>query len=131
MERKNADYSGYSNHPYANFTAVARLGVDPVHGFLTRMMDKICRIRTLAQQEAKVTDESLKDTISDLANYAMLLAGYLKHVDTREKLLQHAKDFFTECEVETDIVTASFEYLLEKRMLVRLAHKCRQLAESL
>jgi hypothetical protein len=66
-QAKNNDYgSSYKLAP-------ALLGI-PVHvGLLVRMTDKIARACKLAQgQEAQVKDESLTDTLVDLANYAVL-----------------------------------------------------------
>jgi hypothetical protein len=40
------------------------------------MSDKMARIATLLKSEAQVTDEKLKDTLQDLANYAMILQMY-------------------------------------------------------
>ncbi len=78
-KKKNADYTGGSNDPFANFTSTERLGVSTEKGFLTRMNDKMMRIASYAQgQEMQVSDESVIDTLSDLANYACLLAGYIK-----------------------------------------------------
>lgn len=95
MKRKNADYSGFNSDPYANFKEVQKLGVDPVDGFLTRMMDKVCRIKTFQiRGSLKVTDESAKDTLADLANYSMLLAGFLQKIDSVHNLINHAEYFF-------------------------------------
>lgn len=82
---KNADYTGNSPNPFANFTRVEALGIcSTEQGFLTRMMDKFCRISSFVQQGTlQVKDESVEDTLLDLANYAILLAGYIhsqKHV---------------------------------------------------
>lgn len=84
--RKNADYAGHSDDdPFANFRIVEKLGIATVEqGFLTRMTDKLSRIITFSQKgELLVKDESVTDTLIDLANYSALLAGYLE--DKREK----------------------------------------------
>lgn len=95
MKRKNHDYSGYADDPFSNFKSVLLVGVEPIDGFLTRMMDKIARIKTLLKKgKLLVADESIKDTLADLANYAMLLAGYIDQINTREQLLDHAIKFF-------------------------------------
>lgn len=78
---KNADYTGNSSDPFANFKQVETDGICSVEiGFLTRMSDKWSRIRSLMSSGgvAKVLDESLEDTIIDLANYLILFAGYLR-----------------------------------------------------
>lgn len=81
MRAKNSDYTGASASPFANFTRVEALGITSTEiGFLTRMTDKLCRIATFVNQgDLKVKSESVHDTLIDLANYSLLLAGYIKH----------------------------------------------------
>lgn len=78
--RKNADYSGASEDPFANFRASEQLGVSSVEtGFLVRMLDKFKRINSFVEKgELLVKDESVNDTLLDLANYSILLAGYIE-----------------------------------------------------
>lgn len=40
--------------------------------FLVRMEDKLNRARTLSQKDALVHDEKIRDTLLDLANYAII-----------------------------------------------------------
>lgn len=76
---KNADYSGADHDPFLNFKRVELMGIATTEqGFLTRMTDKLCRIRNLTEKEAQVKDESIRDTLLDLANYSLLMAGYLE-----------------------------------------------------
>ena len=77
---KNADYTGASDDPFANFTRVEALGVCTTEqGFLTRLTDKLCRVASYCKRgELSVKDESVLDTLLDTANYAALLAGYLE-----------------------------------------------------
>lgn len=79
-EKKNADYAGASVKPFANFSHVEDLGIATTEqGFLTRMTDKLCRITTFAKKGVlQVSDESVEDTLLDLANYALLMAAYVK-----------------------------------------------------
>jgi hypothetical protein len=43
------------------------------------MVDKLARINSFSQKgELQVKDESVEDTLLDLANYAILLAGYIR-----------------------------------------------------
>lgn len=96
MKLKNRDYSS-GEHPFGNFDAVRQYGVSPVTGFIARMSDKIERTNTwLEYGSLKVRDESIKDTLADLANYAMLLDGYTSSVHTREGLVRHAEAFYAE-----------------------------------
>ncbi len=76
--RKNEDYSPGAN-PFGNFTSVEVLGISTETGFVTRMMDKIKRVASLtASGQAHVKEESVTDSLQDLVNYSVLLAGYLK-----------------------------------------------------
>jgi hypothetical protein len=76
---KNADYTGVGDNPFANFTRVETLGItDTVRGFLVRMTDKLSRITSFAQKGVlEVKDESVQDTLLDLANYCILLSAYI------------------------------------------------------
>lgn len=76
-KKKNADYTGGSDDPFSNFTAV---GIDWTEiGFYTRMTDKMARLKSFIKNgELQVKDESVIDSLNDLANYCCLLAGYLK-----------------------------------------------------
>lgn len=77
--KKNADYTGGNNDPFSNFTSVEVLGIKTEHGFLTRMFDKMKRISSFVENgELQVKDESVLDTLQDLANYSCLMAGYIK-----------------------------------------------------
>jgi hypothetical protein len=77
--KKNADYTGGNDNPFSNFQSVESLGIKTEQGFLTRMMDKMARIGSFVSKgELQVKDESVTDTLRDLANYSCLLAGYIK-----------------------------------------------------
>lgn len=41
------------------------------------MGDKLQRIANLLEREAQVKDESVDDTLKDLANYSLILLAYL------------------------------------------------------
>lgn len=76
---KNEDYST-SEDPFANFRSCELMNVaSTMQGFLTRMLDKISRINSFAQRgQLSVKDESVQDTLLDLANYSILMAGFIK-----------------------------------------------------
>jgi hypothetical protein len=84
-KRKNADYSGSGVDPFANFRQVGSLVQKPdviEIGFITRMSDKMSRIGSfISNGTLQVKDESVEDTLLDLANYCLLFAGYLKSVN--------------------------------------------------
>lgn len=91
-EAKNHDYAGAGDDPFRNFRQIGHLigeragnsaGTGPLDivavGFLTRMSDKFSRIGSfIAKGELKVKDESVADSLHDLANYCALFAGYLE-----------------------------------------------------
>ena len=77
--RKNHDYGGSNNDPYANFRNSTIAGVSVERGILVRLMDKMSRISTLLDKEAMVKDEAVDDTIDDAINYLAILKSYRKN----------------------------------------------------
>lgn len=77
--RKNHDYGGTNNDPYANFRNSTIAGVSVERGILVRLMDKMSRISTLLEKEAMVVDEAVGDTIDDAINYLAILKSYRKN----------------------------------------------------
>ena len=81
MAVKNHDYAGATGDtPFANFQAVELLGIASTEtGFLVRMLDKMKRLQTFAAcGKLKVENEGAYDACLDIANYAILLAAYVK-----------------------------------------------------
>lgn len=66
--RKNHDYGGPTD-PWKNFQDFGELGI------LVRMSDKFARIKTalVEKRGLQVSDETVEDTIKDLAVYAVIL----------------------------------------------------------
>ena len=60
-EKKNADYGDRFSKTFDEFGLTA-----------IRINDKTERFKKLIKQDAQVQDESIKDTLLDLANYAVL-----------------------------------------------------------
>ena len=60
---KNHDYGDSVHDTYEKYGLVS---------FLVRLEDKLNRVRTISQKEQLVSDEKIKDTLLDLANYAIL-----------------------------------------------------------
>lgn len=91
--KKNEDYTGVNNDPFANFTAVERNGIASTEqGFLTRMMDKMQRINSYVQRgELSVEDEKVEDTLQDLANYCILFSAYLRSKHNDQPILSEAQ----------------------------------------
>ena len=77
--RKNTDYGDSTHETYVKFGPNA---------YLVRMQDKLNRIHNLTKQgcgSAYVTDESVHDSLLDLANYAILISMELR-MDSSKKL---------------------------------------------
>ena len=68
-DRKNADYGNSFDKSLDEFGLVASV---------VRMSDKMERIKSLANKEAEVKDESIEDTLIDLANYAIMTVLWMK-----------------------------------------------------
>lgn len=82
MKKKNADYANVKAHSdaFGNLRAVETFAIPAEIGFLTRMTDKLSRIATFVHAgQLQVKDESVTDTLRDLANYSMLMAAWIKH----------------------------------------------------
>jgi len=75
---KNGDYAE-ADDPFKNFRMVEHAHVcSTEQGIVVRMFDKMSRISSLISREALVKDESIEDTLRDLANYAAILSTWLK-----------------------------------------------------
>jgi glutaredoxin 2 len=68
-ERKNHDYGNSFEQSLNKFGSVAGI---------VRLADKMNRLETLVKKEAKVKDESIKDTLLDMANYAVMTLMWLE-----------------------------------------------------
>jgi len=80
-EQKHNDYS----------SAVDAIEVQGVIGIVVRIFDKACRLLSLVvhNKDQKVKDESIRDTLKDIINYATygvcLLDNNCKDEDPKEK----------------------------------------------
>lgn len=68
--KKNHDYGNSFDQSLDKFGIVAAV---------VRMEDKMNRISSLIQKEAKVNDESIEDTLLDLANYAIMTVKWKRN----------------------------------------------------
>lgn len=77
---KNADYTAGADNPFSNFEGVAIEDIATTEqGFLTRMYDKFKRVSSFWKLGVlQVKEESVEDTLLDLANYCILMAGYIR-----------------------------------------------------
>jgi len=80
LVKKNADYSGDVADTFANFKMVEHFGAASVEqGFFTRLTDKFSRIASFIKKGIlHVKDETVKDTLLDLAIYCILVSAYLE-----------------------------------------------------
>jgi hypothetical protein len=75
--KKNADYTGGDDNPFANFESADPEWTGIV--FFTRINDKMGRIKSFIKKgKLQVEDESVSDTLNDLANYCCLFAGWIE-----------------------------------------------------
>ncbi len=86
-DRKNADYATNSD-PFSNFRACEGGGVPVLDGVLARASDKWSRFTNLHAKErhgivAAVSEETLEDTLLDLANYALIYVCLRRERDSR------------------------------------------------
>jgi len=76
--QKNHDYAGEEDS-FKNFRMCENMGLCSVEtGIMVRMSDKMSRIANLLEKENAVKDESITDTLIDLANYSIILKCYLE-----------------------------------------------------
>lgn len=87
--KKNSDYTAGSGDPFANFRLAETLGFSSVEtGILVRMTDKMARLRCLTEgRRLQVKDETIEDTLLDLANYALILRSYIYHTSRPASVL--------------------------------------------
>jgi len=69
--KKNSDYAT-DEDPLSNLKLCEQFGIPAWKGCLVRMSDKWSRIVQLSQKEASVVEESIVDTLKDLATYSLL-----------------------------------------------------------
>lgn len=69
--RKNNNYASKGT-PLSNFDKAKKLGIPPWKGVLIRCSDKWSRIEELSNGKIDLVDESLADTLIDMANYAVI-----------------------------------------------------------
>ena len=62
---KNADYGDSFSETFNKLGLISAI---------TRISDKTNRLQSLCRKEAQVKDESIRDTLLDLANYAIMTA---------------------------------------------------------
>jgi len=87
LKRKNADYgSSFS-------TLYERIGMPYAYGHLA---EKLERIWSLMNRDAQVKDESLKDSLYDLAGYAILTLAHAEQKSALESEKTAKNAYFTD-----------------------------------
>ena len=83
---KRHDYASVED-VFANFRTCEMGGIPAWKGCCVRLGDKFSRIMGLAKKELlEVKDESIKDTLIDMANYALIaLILYEEYKDGKKK----------------------------------------------
>ena len=81
-DAKNSDYSRADDH-LSNFRMCENFGIPSWLGVMVRISDKFSRIARLSSKmmegkEAEVKDESIEDTLIDLANYCLIAVVLLE-----------------------------------------------------
>jgi hypothetical protein len=82
MSRKNQDYATGNNEQadvFANFRmSQEKTGVPVSTGMLVRLSDKLSRLGQIIRPgyRSKVENETLRDTVLDIINYAVLVAAF-------------------------------------------------------
>ena len=85
IQKKNHDYTGGGDDPYANFRMANSFGVHPAVGLSLRIGDKLQRISTFANRgKLEVDGEGLRDACTDIINYAILCYGLLTEETTND-----------------------------------------------
>lgn len=80
--RKNAGYAGDSLDRWANFRVSESFGVPAFLGVMVRMSDKWIRITNLVNNpNNEKVGESIKDTLMDLASYALIAIAIMEEQD--------------------------------------------------
>lgn len=99
--KKSAGYTGDNPDAWVNFRMSEAFGVPAFIGCLVRMSDKYIRVTNLLKDKAnEQVGESIKDTLFDLAAYALIAVCLLEEQETgmtpgELKLAQDIKDRWT------------------------------------
>lgn len=73
FQAKNTDYANPKD-ALANLRACEKIGIPAWKGVVVRLTDKFSRLQNLAKNDGQhaVKDETIVDTLKDIANYANL-----------------------------------------------------------
>ena len=111
LQNKRADYSGDTD-ALKNLRSSEAVGVHPVRGVLTRMLDKMSRVSNLVDAEAKVADKLAENEFPDIVNYTTIIAALISEEDKAvEQTLLSARARFPEVFAEWIIPSAEQQML--------------------
>lgn len=82
--KKNADYTGGTDDPFANFREAESFGVPTLVGLSVRMGDKFQRIKSYCANGV-LEAEGLEDAYMDMIGYSALALGILKEQSRQVK----------------------------------------------
>jgi hypothetical protein len=86
-DKKNADYAGQEDS-LANLRMCEKMGVSAFVGVVIRLCDKFSRLmRFCKTKELQVKDESIKDTLKDIVNYALFAIIFLEEEEQKRNLV--------------------------------------------
>lgn len=94
--KKSSDYNPKNNALKTFQDAASFAGIDsPVQVVVSRMVDKFNRIKNLLNTEIppSVTNESLQDSLKDLAGYALIATVILKEEDKANQEYFNSEEF--------------------------------------
>lgn len=80
--KKSKDY-GSEEDPFLNLKSSINYGVEPWRGTLVKCGDKMARLSTYAQT-GKLANESVRDSLLDLASYAIVTLILLEEEQSKE-----------------------------------------------
>lgn len=76
--KKNSDYSD-GDDAFKNFKMIEHMSGNKIsveEGIMVRLSDKFSRLFSLMDKKAQVNDESIEDTLVDIANYCLIMKIY-------------------------------------------------------
>ena len=81
-DRKANDYT--SGDEFGNFVEAERIGIPDWKGAFIRLQDKYTRLcNAVGGKELMVNDETIEDTLIDMANYSVLILAMYKRKKRR------------------------------------------------
>lgn len=84
---KNADYTGGTDDPFANFRESESFGVPVLKALFIRMGDKFQRIKSYSTKgELQVVGEGVDDALRDLIGYSCLALGLIEEGSRQHEL---------------------------------------------